>query len=83
MSLEAVIEGKRRFYRRITVGQERHIGEALGRDGIDLLDGFLREIRPVRALFRPFSTGSAPRGVLCGLTPGRWREGLRINTCCK
>ena len=75
MSLEAVIEGKRRFYRRITVGQERHIGEALRRDGIDILDGFLREIELVRAFFRAYYAGSAPRVVICGINPGRYGAG--------
>ena len=75
MSLEAVIEAKRRFYRRITVGQERHIGEALHREGIEILDGFLREIELVRAFFRAYYAGSAPRVVICGINPGRYGAG--------
>lgn len=75
MSLLAIVECKLAFHSRITTGDKRWVGEALQREGIAILDGFLREQAMVRAFYRAYYALPRRRVVVCGINPGRLGAG--------
>ena len=72
MFFEKILDNHQKFYKEITVGENKHIIESLSRGSISLLDGFIENIDIVNEFYKiVYQKNNVNRIVLCGINPGR------------
>lgn len=73
--MKNLIDSKIDFYKEITMGTKTHITDELNKNGISILDGFIKNEKLVKEFYDEFYQGNYSRIVLCGINPGRLGAG--------
>ena len=69
--MKRILDEKIKFYDDLQSGSRRWVVEALNKEGISVLDGFIENISIVSEFYNKYYNLDTDRIVLCGINPGR------------